>query len=76
MPCISFATNDVVQGLIFRYRIFQYKGTYRSWVGILRASARNVNANIWQSHEQAGLAMAIWKYRAFPEGEREVPADY
>jgi hypothetical protein len=30
MPCISFATNGVVQGLIFSLQDFQYKGTYQT----------------------------------------------
>jgi hypothetical protein len=48
MPCISFAINGVVQGLIFRYRIFSTRARTDGWVEILGAAAKNVNANIWQ----------------------------
>jgi hypothetical protein len=43
----------VVQGLIFRYRIFRTRARTDNWVGMLSADAGNVNANIWQSNGQA-----------------------
>jgi hypothetical protein len=49
MPCISFATYGVVQGLIFRYRIFSTRARSDGRAEILGADAKNVNANVWQS---------------------------
>jgi len=58
MPCISFTAYGVVLGLIFRYRIFNTRARIDGWAEILGADAKNVNANIWQSQEQAAHGCA------------------
>jgi hypothetical protein len=58
VPCIFYRYKWCSAGPDFSLQDFQYRARIDGWAEILGADAKNVNANIWQSQDQAAHGRA------------------